>query len=421
MQTQLEPRIRKRRAEGEEAEAILRKCVHCGFCNATCPTYQLLGDELDGPRGRIYLIKQVLEGAESTAQHAAAPGPLPDLPQLRDHLPERRANTGAWSTSAATSSIERVRAAAGGAGDALAAQGGADLAAVRAGDAAGRLLRPLLPAAPAAARFRRAPTGATAAAPARSRRRCPPPARAASADAGGLRAAGNAPNINRATARVLEAAGIDAVSAPGPAAAARSRHHLSDRDGGLADMRRNIDAWWPLVSDGEVEAIVINASGCGVASRSMATRWRAIPPTRTRPRASARWRAICRSCCRNRAGCSRRKRARRRRRAALAFHTPCTLQHGQRLRGGVEPYLHALGFRSCGGSAHEAHLCCGSAGTYSVLQPELAHRAARPQTRGTRGARARLHRLGQHRLHPASAERHRRRRCGTGLKSSIRP
>jgi putative effector of murein hydrolase len=85
------PPSSKARATAQEAEAILRKCVHCGFCTATCPTYQLLGDELDGPRGRIYLMKQVLEGAPVTRKHAAAPGPLPDLPQLRDHLPQRRA------------------------------------------------------------------------------------------------------------------------------------------------------------------------------------------------------------------------------------------------------------------------------------------------------------------------------------------
>ena len=115
--------------EGQEAEAILRKCVHCGFCTATCPTYQLLGDELDGPRGRIYLMKQVLEGAAAHAQHAAAPGPLPDLPQLRDHLSVGRAVRAAWSRSAA-SIVEAARAAAGrrASAHALAAEGGPDVA-----------------------------------------------------------------------------------------------------------------------------------------------------------------------------------------------------------------------------------------------------------------------------------------------------
>ncbi len=109
MQTNLADFI-KDTPEGNEADAILRACVHCGFCTATCPTYQLLGDELDGPRGRIYLIKQVLEGKPATAQDPAAPGPLPDLPQLRNHLPVGRASTAAWSTSAARSSRSRCRA-----------------------------------------------------------------------------------------------------------------------------------------------------------------------------------------------------------------------------------------------------------------------------------------------------------------------
>ena len=90
MQTNLSAEFRDT-PEGREADAILRSCVHCGFCTATCPTYQLLGDELDGPRGRIYLIKQVLEGDPVTAEDAAAPRPLPHLPQLRDDVPVGRA------------------------------------------------------------------------------------------------------------------------------------------------------------------------------------------------------------------------------------------------------------------------------------------------------------------------------------------
>ena len=112
MQTKLAPEFKGTR-DGDAAEAILRKCVHCGFCTATCPTYQLLGDELDGPRGRIYLMKQVLEGERRHAQHAAAPGPLPDLPQLRDHLPVGRAVRRRWSTSAASIVDERVERPAG--------------------------------------------------------------------------------------------------------------------------------------------------------------------------------------------------------------------------------------------------------------------------------------------------------------------
>ena len=99
--------------EGTEAEAILRKCVHCGFCTATCPTYQLLGDELDGPRGRIYLIKQVLEGQRADAQDAAAPRPLPDLPQLRNDLPVGRAVRPPGRHRPRASSTSACRAPAG--------------------------------------------------------------------------------------------------------------------------------------------------------------------------------------------------------------------------------------------------------------------------------------------------------------------
>ena len=112
MQTHLAPEF-KGTPDGDEAEAILRKCVHCGFCTATCPTYQLLGDELDGPRGRIYLIKQVLEGDDADARDAAAPRPLPDLPQLRDAPARRACSTATWSRSAARIVDEQVERPAG--------------------------------------------------------------------------------------------------------------------------------------------------------------------------------------------------------------------------------------------------------------------------------------------------------------------
>ena len=136
--------------DGNEAEAILRACVHCGFCTATCPTYQLLGDELDGPRGRIYLMKQVLEGAAPTAQDATPSRPLPDLPQLRDHVPVgrplRRAggHRPAHRRAQGRAAARRSRAAL------FVAQGPAREAAVRRG-ARGRPRRQGVAAAPARA------------------------------------------------------------------------------------------------------------------------------------------------------------------------------------------------------------------------------------------------------------------------------
>jgi glycolate oxidase iron-sulfur subunit len=177
-----------------------------------------------------------------------------------------------------------------------------------------------------------------------------------------------APNINSATARVLDAAGIQTVVAAGAGCCGAIRTHLGDAAGGLDDMRRNIDAWWPLVD--EVEAIVMNASGCGVTvkgyghalahdpayadkARRIAEKTRdlsellpALVPVLKPRLKKPRWRD-------------------------LVFHPPCTLQHGQQLRGGVEIHLRNMGFNVTVASV-ESHLCCGSAGTYSVLQPELA-------------------------------------------------
>jgi glycolate oxidase iron-sulfur subunit len=199
-----------------------------------------------------------------------------------------------------------------------------------------------------------------------------------------------APNINSATARVLDAAGIQTLVADGAGCCGALRTHLNDIDGGLADMRRNIDAWWPLVegltSAGKVEAIVMNASGCGVAVKDYG---HALAHDADYAERAARVSALTRDLSEllpelvpllrpklalprgaaERAGGAASAPARRV--VRLAFHPPCTLQHGQQLRGGVETHLGALGFEVSLARA-ESHLCCGSAGTYSVLQPELA-------------------------------------------------
>jgi glycolate oxidase iron-sulfur subunit len=193
------------------------------------------------------------------------------------------------------------------------------------------------------------------------------------------------PNINSATARVLDAAGIQTVVADDAGCCGAIRLHLGDRGGALEHMRRNIDAWWPMVQSGAVEAIVMNASGCGVTVKEYGHSLAHDPEyankanriadlTRDlsellpdlvdvlRPRL-----ALPRSAGERGAALSSAGRVGR-----IAFHPPCTLQHGQRLRGGVETALNALGFE-VHIATNEAHLCCGSAGTYSVFQPELAN------------------------------------------------
>jgi glycolate oxidase iron-sulfur subunit len=182
------------------------------------------------------------------------------------------------------------------------------------------------------------------------------------------------PNINSATARVLDAAGIQTLVADDAGCCGAIRTHLNDAEGGLADMRRNIDAWWPLVhgltSAGKVEAIVMNASGCGVTVKDYG---HALAHDADYADKARRISQLTRDLSELLPDLAAALKGRLRpgRTTRLAFHPPCTLQHGQQLRGGVETHLGALGF-DIGLAAGESHLCCGSAGTYSVLQPVLA-------------------------------------------------
>ena len=380
MQTNLAPEFKGTR-DGEEAEAILRKCVHCGFCTATCPTYQLLGDELDGPRGRIYLMKQVLEGAaptratqahldrcltcrncETTCPSGVQYGHLVDIGRkIVDAKVQRPAAERAvrWLLREGLSSPLF--------GPAM---------------ALGKLARPLLPGT-----LKDKVPGAT---PPRAnqwpKREHP---RKVLMLAGCVQPS-MMPNINSATARVLDAAGIQTLVADEAGCCGALRTHLNDIDGGLKDMRRNIDAWWPLVegltSAGKVEAIVMNASGCGVAVKDYG---HALAHDADYAERAARISALTRDISEllpelveplkkklalprpagERGGGASSSSAQRV--VRLAYHPPCTLQHGQQLRGSVETHLGALGF-DISLAIGESHLCCGSAGTYSVLQPELA-------------------------------------------------
>ena len=378
MQTTLAPEY-KGTPDGEAAQAIVGNCVHCGFCTATCPTYQLLGDELDGPRGRIYLIKQVLEGVaptratqlhldrcltcrscESTCPSGVQYGHLLDIgrklveARVERPLPERltRGILKAGLTSPLFAPAMKL----------------------------GQWMRPLLPAAlkhkvPArgGARAHQWPT--------RTHPRkvllllgCVQPAMM--------------PNINAATARVLDAAGFQTLVADDAGCCGAIRTHMNDVEGGLTDMRRNIDAWWPLVegltSAGKVEAIVMNASGCGVTVKDYG---HALAHDSQYAAKAERIGALTKdlsellpdmvealqtklTATRSATGAGT-KASSAPQVVRLAYHPPCTLQHGQQLRGNVETHLGALGFEiSLAPSG--SHLCCGSAGTYSVLQPKLA-------------------------------------------------
>jgi len=347
--------------EGREAEAILRACVHCGFCTATCPTYQLLGDELDGPRGRIYLIKQALEGAPFTAKTQL---------HLDRCLTCRACETTCPSGVRYGRLVDIGRKFV----DDRVGRSAID-AARRSALRRGLLSRTLFGAALTVGRFAKAWL----------------PARVASSipdvrDAGAWPAARHgrrvlipagcvqpalAPNIDAATARVLDRSGISALPVEGAGCCGALSYHLSEHDEARALARRNIDAWWPHIERG-CEAIVVTASGCGVLVREydhllaedpayaarakrvaalardpveiVASVWSGLSPLVDRSRTSSR----------------------------VAFHPPCTLQHGMKIRCAVERLLVDAGFTLL--PVADAHLCCGSAGTYSILQPELAER-----------------------------------------------
>jgi len=178
------------------------------------------------------------------------------------------------------------------------------------------------------------------------------------------------PNINSATARVLDAAGIQVVVPTGAGCCGAVKFHLNDQEGGKAQMRANIDAWWPHVESGAVEAIVMNASGCGVTVKEYGHLLRLDAAYADK---AARISGITRDLSELLPGLVESLRGRvRAEPGVLAFHPPCTLQHGQQLRGGVERWMRELGF-DVRLSLNESHLCCGSAGTYSVLEPVIAN------------------------------------------------
>ena len=356
MQTALADFIRDT-PQGIEADAVLRTCVHCGFCNATCPTYQLLGDELDGPRGRIYLIKQMLEGAEVTRHtlthldrcltcrncETTCPSGVQyhKLLDIGREIAEQRVKRSApdrlarWMLRAVIPHPARFTPLL----------------------RLGQLFRPLLPPA-----LKRSVPQRQAATPwpttLRARQMlvlegCAQPA--------------IAPNINAASARVLDRFGIRLVAAASAGCCGAASHHTSGMEQGRAFARRNIDAWWPHIESG-AEAIVMTASGCGVHVKDYARLLKDDPAYAAK---AARITDLTRDLSEilGKEDLSRLKTAAEPR-LKVAFHSPCSLQHGQRLSGVVEKILRETGFVLT--AVPNAHLCCGSAGTYSILQKHLS-------------------------------------------------
>jgi len=365
MQTNLSDNA-KALPRAQEAERILRSCVHCGFCNATCPTYQILGNELDGPRGRIYLIKSLLEGGEATAttqQHldrcltcrsceTTCPSgveyhALLDIGRAEIEQRVRRPLKDRLTRAALRQSVPHPARFA---------------ALLKAGD----LARPLLPETlrekiPAPAQ------------PARPR----PPIRHARRMLllEGCVQPALSPNTNAATARMLDRFGISITAAPRAGCCGAAEYHLNAQEKGLERARRNIDAWWPQIEAGAL-AIVQTASGCGAFVKEYGDLLRDDAAYAAKAR---RVSELARDLCEVMAELPLEARATAPQPAVagaahpaakVAFHCPCTLQHAQKLDGAVQEILQRVGFDLT--PVPDAHLCCGSAGTYSITQPELA-------------------------------------------------
>jgi glycolate oxidase iron-sulfur subunit len=361
MQTQLADFIRDT-PQGAEADAILRTCVHCGFCLATCPTYLLLGDELDSPRGRIYLMKQMLEGApvtqrtllhldrcltcracETTCPSGVQYGRLVDIGRDIAEKKVRREPLDSAKRAALRKLIPKR-------------------ALFSTLLALGRIARPMLPGALRS----KIPIGRTSGAwPATRHPRtmivldgCVQPALA--------------PNINSAAARLLDAIGISLIRAPGEGCCGAVPFHLNAQQEALGYARRNIDAWWPHIEAG-AEAVVITASGCGtlvVDYGHLLADDPAYGPKAARVSELARDVSQIVADERERLGRVLRPLPEAEEATRVAFHSPCSLQHGLKLKGVVEPLLRDAGYVLT--HVPDAHLCCGSAGTYSLLHPALS-------------------------------------------------
>ncbi|SET54778.1 glycolate oxidase iron-sulfur subunit [Nitrosomonas marina] len=363
MQTRLADFI-KNSPQGKEADAILRSCVHCGFCLATCPTYQLLGDELDSPRGRIYLMKQMLEGqsvswktqlhldrcltcraCESTCPSGVRYAELVDI--SRD-LVEKQVKRPAGK-KLLRYLLRKILP---------------NPLLFKPLIKSGRFMRPLLPSSlkkkiPVIRKSQRHWPAA------RHKRKmmvlegCVQPTLS--------------PDINPATARVLDTLGVSLITTAQSGCCGALAYHLNAQAEGVKAMRKNIDAWWPFIERNEIEAIVMTASGCGVTVKEYGHILRHDPAYANK---AARISAITKDISEILATEQESLKLLLNKHKSdpitprIAFHSPCTLQHGQQVRGLAEQILLSAGFQLT--SVPDSHLCCGSAGTYSILQPELS-------------------------------------------------
>ncbi len=358
MQTQLKESFRNT-PEGKRADAILRNCVHCGFCNATCPTYQLTGDELDGPRGRIYLIKEMLEtgragistrlhldrcltclNCQTTCPSGVAYGQLLEIGRARAEAEMPRGLRERLLRKVLRLVLPHTRR-------------------FRFFLRLGQAFRPFLPTP----LKRKIPQKKKTLAPARSA----PAARRKMLLLEGCVQPALSPETNQAAMTIFGELGIHLFPVREAGCCGAVSHHLNATEEARRHIRRNIDAWWPHVEAG-IEAIVVTASGCGLMVKEYAELMRDDPEYAEKAEKIS---ALTRDPVEileneNLSG------FRLARPEEIVFHPPCTLQHGQKLAGRTESLLTSLGYRLQ--PVQDSHLCCGSAGTYSILQPEFSAR-----------------------------------------------
>lgn len=348
--------------EGEKAKEVIANCVHCGFCNATCPTYQLLGDELDGPRGRIYLMKQMFEGkdvSDITQQHldrcltcraceTTCPSGVKysELVEVGRRVMERKTNRSAAERAKRWGLKEMV----------------ARPAVFKRASAVGYSLKPMLPDSVKALLPNR--PDASRGLPAGRHNRtmlvlegCVQPSLT--------------PQTNAAAARVLDALGINLKSVPQAGCCGAVRHHMNDLEGAKVDARRNIDAWWPYIESSQAEAIVSTASGCGVQIEHYATLMADEPEYAEKAaKISSLSKDISLVVQEELLAIEANAVPQAKQPLKVAVQDPCSFQHALVNKGTVGPLLSRFGHKPV--PVRDGHLCCGSAGTYSVLQPEIS-------------------------------------------------
>jgi glycolate oxidase iron-sulfur subunit len=364
MQTNLAAKIRQS-SHASTIETILRKCVHCGFCNATCPTYQLCGDELDGPRGRIYQMKQFFEGEPANAEmlkhldrcltcrscETTCPSGVEysQLLEIGKQAIERELPRPAWDRLRRWGIVRLINS------------GWLFTVSIRCAQALvwlmPREIRQLIPA-------RQIPVTRNTATYSRKvlmLAGCVQPALT--------------PNTNIMAANLLDRFGLEVIEVPGKHCCGAAAAHTSAAEYGLRQARQLIDSWWPHIEAG-VEAIVVTATGCGVSVRDYERLLADDPAYAHKARqVSLLYRDLIELVEAEIESLEAVKVPARR----VAVHTPCTMQHGLGINNRVEQLLSSVGHEIC--RVEDAHLCCGSAGTYSMLQPVLASRLRKNKIR----------------------------------------